>query len=126
LTDRPGHPRQLDGRRHGHHRDPGDGFLGRPAGCPRITTCTEANGSQGNTLAWTAASNPTTFEVRYTADVHPAQSVAGTLRTVALTEGPNGETGTFYLVAISSGGTSAPSNPVSYSGNGSNKVCAVG
>ena len=93
---------------------------------PRITTCTKANGAQGNTIAWTAATSPTTFEVRYTGSAHTAQSVAGTLRTVVLAEGLNGETGTFYLVAITSSGTSAASNLVSYSGNGSNKVCTVG
>ena len=74
----------------------------------------------------TAATNPTTFEVRYTGSTHSPQSVAGTLRTVILTEGLNGETGTFCVVAITSGGTSAPSNLVSYSGNGTNKVCTVG
>ena len=93
---------------------------------PRITTCTKANGGQGNTIAWTAATNPTTFEVRYTGNAHTAQSVAGTLRTVVLADGLNGETGTFYLVAITSGGTSVASNLVSYSGNGSGKVCTVG
>ena len=44
---------------------------------PRITTCTKANGAQGNTIAWTAATNPTTFEVRYTGNAHAAQSVRG-------------------------------------------------
>jgi signal peptidase I len=93
---------------------------------PRITTCTKANGSQGNTIAWTAAASPTTFEVRYTGNAHTAQSVAGTLRTVVLAQGLNGETGTLYLVAITSAGTSPASNLVSYSGSGNNKVCTVG
>jgi hypothetical protein len=52
--------------------------------------------------------------------------VAGTRRTVVLAEGLNGETGSFYLVAITAGGTSSASNPVSYEGNGSKKVCTVG
>lgn len=102
------------------------GAWATPPPAPRVTTCVKANGGQGNTVTWTAAANPTTFEIRYTGIAHAAQSVAGTLRTVQLTDGLNGETGTFYLVAITSGGTSVASNLVSYSGTGSGKVCTVG
>ena len=69
---------------------------------------------------------PVRKTTRWTWNAYAAQSVAGTLRTVVLAEGLNGETGTFYLVAITPSGTSAASNLVSYSGNGSNKVCTVG
>ena len=102
------------------------GSWGVAPAAPRITTCTKANGAQGNTITWTAATNPTTFEVRYTASAHTPQSIAGTLRTVVLANGLNGETGSFYLVAITSGGTSVASNLVTYSGTGSGKVCTVG
>ena len=102
------------------------GTWGTPPAAPVITGCTKANGGQGNTIRWTAASDPTTFVVLYTGGTHLPQSIAGTLRTVELDEGLNGETGTFRLVAINAGGTSVASNPVSYSGNGTNKVCTVG
>ena len=97
-----------------------------PPAAPVVTVCTKANGGNGNTIQWTASSNPTTFEVRYTGATHPPQSIGGTLRTVQLVDSLNNETGSFHLVAINAGGTSPASNPVSYSGNGSGKVCTVG
>jgi len=42
------------------------GAWATPPPAPRVTTCVKANGGQGNTVTWTAAANPTTFEIRYT------------------------------------------------------------
>ncbi|MBO9521282.1 MAG: signal peptidase I [Nocardioidaceae bacterium] len=96
-----------------------------PPAAPVITQCVVGSGNSVNTISWSYGANPTTFEVRYTGNAHPAQSIAGNLRTVMLTQGLNNESGSFYLVAIVGGTASNPSNLVTYSGNGNNRTCAV-
>ena len=103
--------------------------FGSPPNAPHIVTCSVGNGnSDPTTITWTTnpvGADPTTFEVRYTASANPTESFAGTLRTAALAGAVNNTSGSFFLVAIGPGGTSAASNLATYSGNGGQRKCVV-
>lgn len=103
--------------------------FGSPPNAPHIATCTVGNGNSDPTsITWTTnpvGANPTTFEVRYTGSVNPTESFAGTLRGAALAGAVNNTNGSFFLVAIGPGGTSAASNLATYSGNGGQRKCVV-
>jgi signal peptidase I len=91
---------------------------------PVVKTCVRS----GNdiTLTWTEAVDPTSFQIIYTSPgTEPL--IAGTLRTGATSVANfNNSTGTIWIVAINSGGTSPASNKFSYQGNGSgNGTCTA-
>ncbi|MBD8870914.1 signal peptidase I [Nocardioides donggukensis] len=91
---------------------------------PRITGCTVSNGNQTTSIDWTSSVNPSSFEIRYTDDLYPPQSITpGTVRSAELVAGLNNVAGSFWLVAIVPGGESAASNLVVFSGNGTRRVC---
>jgi hypothetical protein len=103
--------------------------FGTPPNAPHIATCSVGNGNSDPTsITWTTnpvAANPTTFEVRYVSAANPTESFPGTLRSAALAGAVNNTNGSFFLVAIGPGGTSASSNLATYSGNGGQRKCVV-
>lgn len=92
-----------------------------PPAAPVVTSCTRSGNSI--TLNWTASVDPTNFRITHT---NPTTEplLAGNLRT-ATTQNANfnNSTGTIWIVAINSAGTSPASNKYAYTGNGSNATC---